>query len=255
MAKLKAVISKDDHEALADQLKEFYVEKDGKFVLDSDHEDVSGLKNTVAALRKERSDAEAQLAKYKDLGDAEKAKEALKKVQELEEQEARKAGEWDKLKTQMIEKHASEKADLNQKLKDMEKDVENLVVDREIATVLSDPDVGGKVRALTPHMKMRVKAVKEGGNWKPIVHDGQGNPVIADGNGSPMTLKGLALEMRKDPEFAPLFQSNSRSGSGTPPGSAAAGGNGNAKTARKGDSQSLADNFADIASGKVTVTD
>jgi predicted RNase H-like nuclease (RuvC/YqgF family) len=255
MAKLKAVISKEDHDQLAETLKELYVEKDGKFILDSDHEDVTGLKNTVAALRKERSTAEAELAKFKDIGDVDKAKAALAKVQELEEQEAKKSGEWEKLKLQMVERHATEKADLNQKLKDMEKDVESLVVDREIVTVLSDPEIGGKVKALLPHMKTRVKAIKEGGQWKPIVHNGDGTPSIADGSGAPQTLKGLALEMRKDPDFAPLFVSQARGGGGAPPGGAAAGGGGGSKVAKKGDQAALAANFADIAAGKVAVED
>jgi hypothetical protein len=258
MAKLKAVIEKADHDALPEALKEFYVEKNGKFVLEAEveeHPELTGLKNTVAALRKERSAAEAKLAEYSDLGDITKAKAALAKIQELEETEAKKSGEWEKLKTQMVERHATEKAELNQKMKDLENDVSSLVVDREIVTVLSDPEIGGKPRSLLPHMRGRVKAVKEGGVWKPIVHDGNGTPQVADGSGAPMTIKALALEMRKDPDFAPLFVSQSRSGSGTPPGGAAAGGNGNSNTVRKGDQESLNKSFADIASGKVQVQD
>jgi hypothetical protein len=255
MAKLKAVIDKAGHDELDDALKGFYIERDGKFVLDTDHEDVTGLKSTVAALRKERSEAEANLAKFKDLGDPEKAKAALTKIQELEEQEARKAGEWEKLKSQMVERHATEKADLNQKLKDMESDLSSLVVDREIVTVLGDPDVKGSPKALLPHMKARVKAVKEGGQWRPVVLNADGSQAIADGSGSPQTIKGLALEMRKDPDFAPLFASQSRGGSGTPPNGAAAGGGGNPKAVKKGDQNALAASFADIAAGKVAVED
>jgi hypothetical protein len=255
MSKLKAVIEKADHDALPDALKEFYVEKDGKFVLDSDHEDVTGLKNTVAALRKERSTAETELARYKDIGDVEKAKAALLKVQELEEQEAKKSGEWEKLKTQMVERHATEKAELKQQLKDLENDVSSLVVDREIITVLSEPDVKGTVKTLLPHMKARVKAIKEGGQWKSVVLNQDGSQAIADGSGSPQTIKGLALDMRKDPDFAPLFASQSRGGSGTPPNGSAAGGGGNPKVAKKGNQEELAKNFADIAAGKVTVED
>jgi predicted RNase H-like nuclease (RuvC/YqgF family) len=255
VAKLKALLTKEEFEALTDPIKEFYIEKDGKHVLDSDHEDITGLKNTVAALRQERKTAEDELAKWKALGDPAKASEALKKVQELEEQEARKAGEWDQLKAQMTKRHADEKADLEKKLAEKDTDIQTLVVDREIIATLTRPDIKGSVTVLLPHVRQRVKAVKEGSEWKAVVHDGKGTPQVADGAGTPMTIKQLCEEMRKQADFAPNFASQSTGGGGTPTNGASGGSGGGRKQVSRKDVAALSANMDAIAKGEVEITD
>lgn len=246
MAKLAAVLTKEAHDALADPLKELYVEQTNagvvQWVLDADvesHPGVAGLKSTVAATRLERENAQKELKKWQELGDPVKAREALDKAHELEEQEARKSGEWEKLKTQLVERHAQEKKALQDTLTERDKDIEGLVVDREIIATLGSEDVKGNVTILLPHMRSRVKAVKESGEWKAVVHDGKGQVQVADGAGTPMTIKQLALELRKDPNYAPNFASTARSGSGTQPGAGAgaggAGGGGGKKQVKKAD--------------------
>jgi hypothetical protein len=255
LAKIKAVLDKAEFDALSDALKELYTEKNGKYVLDSDHEDITSLKTTVANLREEKSTAEKELAKWKDV-DPVKAREALTKVQELEEAEAKKSGEWDKLKTQMVQRHQTELADANGKVKEKDAHIERLTVDKEINAALADPDLKVlSVKALFPHVKAKVKAVLEGDQYVAIVHDGQGNPRVADGSGQPMTIKQLAAEMAKDGDYAPLFGSKSKGGSGTPSQGAAAGSQQQASTISKSDIAGASSRLDEIASGKLVVND
>lgn len=264
MARLAAVLEPAAHAALPDGQKEFYVESNGKFVLDMDvesHPGVAGLKSTVAATRQERERLEGELKKFKELGDVDKAKEALAAIQKMEEDAAKKAGEFDKLKGQLIEKHGNETKALNAQLSEKDKDIETLVLDRAILEVLGLEDVKGNPKILLPHMRSRVKAVKEGGEWKAVVHDGKGNITPADGVGTAMTIKQLAVEMKKDPDYAPNFASTSKSGSGTPPGAGAGGGptgGGGAKTqVKKSDTNALSapGMIEKINKGEVEVVD
>ena len=78
---LKAVLTKEEYDALPEAARAYYVEKDGKFILDAEGvEDVSGLKNALTAVRDELKSAKKQLQetidKFKDI-DPEKARVAL----------------------------------------------------------------------------------------------------------------------------------------------------------------------------------
>ena len=64
MAKLKTELESLD--GLDDALKGLYVEHDGKFVLDADIPDVSGLKSALDKERKAARDAEAKRKAFED---------------------------------------------------------------------------------------------------------------------------------------------------------------------------------------------
>lgn len=88
---LKALLTKEEYGALPEALRQYYVEKDGKFLLDADGvEDVTGLKNALTATRQELKEAKDSLKqtieKFKDI-DPEKAKVAQQKLQELEDKQ------------------------------------------------------------------------------------------------------------------------------------------------------------------------
>lgn len=69
MAKLAAVL--DSLDDVAEGVREFYTEVDGRFVLDADvdqHPATEKLRKTASARRREREEVEAQLKEWKDLG-------------------------------------------------------------------------------------------------------------------------------------------------------------------------------------------
>lgn len=85
MAKLKTELESLD--GLDDATKGFYVEHDGKFLLDADIPDVSGLKSALDKERKAARDAEAKRKAFEDRYsgvDPDKYAELLKKFEEDE---------------------------------------------------------------------------------------------------------------------------------------------------------------------------
>lgn len=112
MPQLKVVLAtRAEVEALPEAIRALYVEKDGKFVLDADIEDVGGLKS---ALEKEREAGKKLTKELNQLradlagADPAKAKAALARLQELEDQDLIAKGEVDKLVAKRVE--ALEKA-------------------------------------------------------------------------------------------------------------------------------------------------
>lgn len=89
---LKAFYASQDE--IPDSLREHYVEKDGKFVLDAEGvEDVTGLKRS---LERERKTAQELAARYKGI-DPDKYKAAVEKLEALEDKELIAAGDVEKL--------------------------------------------------------------------------------------------------------------------------------------------------------------
>lgn len=99
---LKAVLSSLD--GLDDSVKSLYEEKDGKYYLNlegiEDHPSTSALKNALdgeRSKRREATSAKEELAKKFEGLDPEKAKEALAKIEQLEEDELKSKGNIDEL--------------------------------------------------------------------------------------------------------------------------------------------------------------
>src|SRR5947209_8202309 len=109
---LKLVV--DKLEDVPEAFRGEYKERNGKFHLDADYEDVTRRKNTGTATREEKRKREERLKQYEGLDPA-KAREALEAAQKAEEDRAKKAGEFETLKGQMAERHAAEKKALEQK--------------------------------------------------------------------------------------------------------------------------------------------
>lgn len=98
---LKAKLTKAEHDALAEPLKEHYKASGDDYVLDAEGvEDVSGLKSALEKEKKERRELktklEAEAARFKDI-DPERARAALAKVQEIDEKHLIDQGEFDRL--------------------------------------------------------------------------------------------------------------------------------------------------------------
>ena len=102
---LKATLTKSEFDALpADsQLRGFYVEENGTYVLDADiegHPRTAGMKATMLKERDKATAADKEIKRLKDqMGDLdpEKAKAALARIQELEDKQLLDAGKVDDL--------------------------------------------------------------------------------------------------------------------------------------------------------------
>lgn len=257
MAKVKAKLTKEEFDALPDSLKELYVDTgDGKtFKLDSDHEDVQGLKNSVAAARREREDAEKKLREYQQLGDPMKIAQAMTDLANAQKRESEVIAEKDRQLDSLKQSHGQAMAQKDQLLSQRQADIDRLVIDREVMQVLSLPDVQGNSKVLLDPLRKRLQSSRdERGEYTVTVLGNDGKPMFVEGNAA--TVKHLALEFRKDPDYAPLFKSTATGGGGTPSNGAAAGGGGagSPRTVSATDKDALAANFDAIAKGEVTVT-
>jgi hypothetical protein len=124
-------MTKEEYEALDATRKELYVEKDGKYVLDAEGvEDVTGLKNALNATRAEvkklKTDLQATVDKYKDI-DPDRAREAQKKLDEMEEKNLLDAGKVDELVKVKTERM---RQDFDSQIKAFNKKIDELETDR-----------------------------------------------------------------------------------------------------------------------------
>lgn len=101
--KVKAFVKSLDE--VSEPYRELYVEDcNGGFKLDAEGvEDVTGLKNSLTAVREELKTLKTEYTKYKDL-DPEKAREALRKIEELGDKDLLDAGKVDELVTRRTER-------------------------------------------------------------------------------------------------------------------------------------------------------
>lgn len=194
-------------------------------------EDVSGLKS---ALQKERENARSAAAKLKqleeqagevDIDDYRRLKELEAKA---EEEKAKKAGEWDKLRSQMTAKHHEELAKKDKEAQTLLGALEKRTIDAAAVSALNE--LKGNVTLLLPHVKAHVRMVQDDtGEYVARVVDDAGNPRV-NGEGKFLTVRELVSEMRDSDTFAKAFEASGQSGGGTPP----AGSGGSGGTGRKG---------------------
>lgn len=148
MPTLKTTLTKAELDAQPEAVRGFYIEKNGTFVLDADFEDVSGLKSALQKERGTRETSEKALADLRKLlGDADpaKAREALAKLQELEDKKLIDAGQVDELFRQRTERlvkdYDAKIAERDGKLTAAEKRLAELVIDNELRTIATTKKV------------------------------------------------------------------------------------------------------------------
>lgn len=129
---LKAVL--DTLDGLPEGHREFYKKgDDGKFRLDADgFEDLTGLKSALERQKADRKAAEQQFKDLKDrFGDLDpdKAREALKKIQELEDKKLIDAGKLDEVLNQRTERM---RADHENQIGAFRKSTETLTKERDV---------------------------------------------------------------------------------------------------------------------------
>lgn len=184
-------------------------------------DDVRGLKT---ALAKERENVRTAVQQAKESGaklgevDLDKYNALLEQDSQRAEQEARKAGEWDKLKQQMTDaqhKALGEKDVVANKYKTA---LERNLIDKEAALVCAELD--GNAALLLPHIRAMVQVTEVGDDFVTRVVDAAGTPRI-NGEGAFLGLKDLVSEMRDQETYQGAFKGSKQSGGGTPPGGAA----------------------------------
>jgi hypothetical protein len=209
-------LSVDSIENVAEAFRPLYVEKDGKFKLDvnlPEPEDTSGLKTALQKERKAREAAEKQTKSWQKLGKTESEIEELLATQaEAEADKAAKAGEWDKLRAQMNEKHAIDLKAKEETISAMRKRLEAELVDAKAVAAIAAAK--GVPELLLPHVQRHVKVSED---FNVMVVDAKGDPRV-NGKGDPLSIPDLIEEMKANEIYGRAFEASGQSGSGTRPG-------------------------------------
>lgn len=212
---LKLKISAEEWSALDEAIKALYSENGNEYVLSVDGiEDTSGLKSALDKERKARADFEKMAKKFGDIGmTPEEIAELVKKQEEAERQKMESKGEWDKLKVQLLESHKKETDELKTELSTLKDEYESSIIEREAISAISSAK--GFTQLLLPHVKMRIRAVKEDNRYHVRVIDKDGVPRM-NSKGEFLSVSDLVAEMRESEIFRHGFDGTGTSGSGVP---------------------------------------
>lgn len=218
---LKFKIDADAFGKLEEAQQALYTEKDGDYVLDVEgaegEDDIQGLKKALQEERDAARKFQRQLKQAQEASsgiDKEKYEELLQKEQEAEEAAALKAGEFEKLKEQMLAKHREEIDKWKSEVKRRDSRIEDLTIETAVVNELSK--AGGNVELLRPHVRKHLKLDNE--TLEMVVLDNDGSTPKVDGEGKPAKLESLISEMRKSDTFASAFKATEQSGGGSDPG-------------------------------------
>ena len=179
-------------------------------------QDVSGLKSALSKERGEADRLRKEVLRFKDL-DPDRAREALGKLEELEKIDPEAAA--DKIAQQKIEaatkqllgKHEKEIGTREERIKQLQGNVEKLLVDQVATAALSE--ARGSVKLLLPHVQRSTRVVERDGRFAVEVVDDDGNVKI-NGKGDPITISELVAEMKASDEFGRAFDASGKSGAG-----------------------------------------
>lgn len=210
-------LSVDKIDVIPENQRGAYVEKNGKFVLDVEIEDTSGLKNKnseLLATNKKLSE------RAKILGERtpEEIQADFDLAAKAREQKAKDEGNFEELK----KLQAIELAKKDDAIKASETEIYDLVARNGAIEAITA--AGGKVKKLLEPVLKQVKVVKEGDKRVAKVVDAKGNPRIVDGQGTEMTLAQLVETFKADDDYAVDFAASGASGSGSRNGGGGGGG-------------------------------
>jgi hypothetical protein len=205
--------------------------EDGEgFVLRSDDDGVKGAVEAIVglnkALRASRAEAKDLKGRVVDLGPLTEFGKSPDEIHQTVQgqiaalQEQVKGGKEakvniEKIRSDLASQHANDLKAKEAKIEALQGQLYKHLVESQAVSALSDKAVNPKLAL--PHVLPRIKVVEEEGEHRVFVVDSSGDRRYSGVTGSPMTINELVEEMRKDSEYAPLFKSDTKKGSGPPP--------------------------------------
>lgn len=239
---LPVVVDKID--AVPEQFRGEYVEKDGKHFLNAvpaagyEIADVTKLKSALASERKSVQERDALLKNYEGI-DAAKAREAMETlaqlgdIRELKDLDAKLAGREKQLaekfeqdRKKIEQKFSSEREALSGAIKSLEGQLSATMIDAAAAKAINDAK--GSVELLLPIVQRSSRIRRDEKTGKVFVEildaDGQVRDSSAAGSTSPMTIKEFIEELRNNPAYGRAFDGTGSSGGGATGGASGGGG-------------------------------
>lgn len=212
----------DTLDGVDEGFRSLYEEAGGKFRLKVDGmPDVGALETKAKTAQSEAIAERKKRQAWEAIGKSpEEIAEMLAAAEKAETAKAEKAGEWDKLKAQMNEKHAAELEAERTAAQKMRGTLERYLVDAAATSAIASAK--GVPELLLPHVQRHMRVVEEGGEFVAQVVDAKGDPRV-NGKGEPLTVADLVAEMRQSEIYGRAFEGSGQSGSGMHPGNGAGG--------------------------------
>lgn len=168
--------SYDSEDAIPVELRDFYVEKSGKWMLQS--EDTDTALSTLEKERERAARAEKALKELSSKADAvkdidpERYRELVELSENLERKKHEEKGNYEKLLELEKAKWAKERESLEAARKGADAFVENLLVGKTISDKLGGKVKPGLAKALEAHLRATLKpsVIAEGDTRKPVGH-------------------------------------------------------------------------------------
>lgn len=182
----------------------------------------------VFGLKGKNEELLEKIKKGRALTDAEQTEleEFRKSKATAEEERAIKAGEFDKLKEQIVTKHGEEIKIKDVANANMKASLESHLIDA--AAIKAIAEAKGSTTLLLPHVKAHLKVLEVDGAFVARVVNAEGTVRIGDNKGTPMTIEELVATMKKEPIFLAAFE-----------GSGAAGGGAQGANSTQGDNKTM----------------
>lgn len=222
---LKAIV--DNLDGVPEGARDFYTAgEDGKFTLAVEPvggwalEDVEGLKSALGKERGENDRLKKQITKFGDI-DVDRAREALSHYEQFKDIDPKKEADKiaqakvEALQKQLLDKHAQEVAGKDERIGNLYKQVEYLLVDQVATAAIAEAK--GSVELLLPHVRQFTRVKEAEGKFSVEIVDREGNPRISNAKGDPLDIKGFVAELRSSDVFGRAFDGTGITGGGTPP--------------------------------------
>lgn len=206
---------------------EYEKQSNGKYKLKGEDfdgiDDPQGMKRALGAANSESGNRRKSIERWEKLGKTpEEIEELLTQMQTQEQQKLEQKGQWDTLKTQMVDQHNAEKTRLQQERDQALADADNFVRETEVTRELAAAK--GNPRVLLPHVNSRVKVERDDQGKRVLRVLGEDGKPRINGEGNFLKISDLIGEMRKDKDFAAAFEGPNGHGGGAAAKDGGAGG-------------------------------
>lgn len=200
--------------------QKMYVQgEDGKFGVNKEYEQIANsIIGLNVALKKERTSKKVDLTPLSSWGSSpeEIAAAINSKVSEMEASLAGNSAaklNLDKIKEELKTAHQKDLQNHTEKAIRLQNKVTTLLVDSTVSnlstTLKFEPEL------ILPFVRDQVRVVEENGDYLAFVVDASGDRRYSSVTGQPMTVKELLSEMKTQPKFARLFDSEASSSQGS----------------------------------------